>query len=131
MSQKEYKFIGLNMETISIIYGIFLIIWGLTVNLLSSTYSITSLIPSFLGVPILFFSILGLIYSSKKKLFMHIVVLFGLLIAIGGLDILRSIISGNFFVLFLADLSKLMMLLTGSFFTFLCFQSFRFARSSR
>ena len=131
MSQKEYKFIGLNMETISIIYGIFLIIWGFAVNSLSSTFSITSLIPTFLGMPILFFSILGLIYSSKKKLFMHIVVLFGLLIAIGGLDVLRSIISGNFLILFWADLSKLMMLLTGSFFTFLCFKSFRFARSSR
>ena len=131
MSQNEYKFLGLNMETISIIYGIFLIFWGLTVNSLSSTYSITPLIPSFLGVPILFFSTLGLIYSSKKKLFMHIVVLFGLFIAIGGLDVLRSIISGNFLILFLADLSKLMMLLTGSFFTFLCFKSFRFARSSR
>ena len=131
MSQNEYKFLGLNMETISIIYGIFLIFWGLTVNSLSSTYSITPLIPSFLGVPILFFSTLGLIYSSKKKLFMHIVVLFGLLIAIGGLDVVRSIISGNFLVLFWADLSKLMMLLTGSFFTFLCFKSFRFARSSR
>ena len=54
MSQKEYKFIGLNMESISIIYGIFLIIWGLTANFLSSTNSITSFIPSFLGVPVLF-----------------------------------------------------------------------------
>ena len=131
MSQKEYKFIGLNMESISIIYGIFLIIWGLTTNSLSSTNSITSFIPSFLGAPVLFFAILALIYSSKKKLLMHIVVLFGLLIAIGGLDVLRSIISGNFLVLFWADLSKLMMLLTGSFFTFLCIQSFRFARSLR
>ena len=131
MSQKEYKFIGLNMESISIIYGIFLIIWGLTANFLSSTNSITSFIPSFLGVPVLFFAILALIYSSKKKLLMHIVVLFGLLIAIGGLDVLRSIISGNFLVFFWADLSKLMMLLTGCFFTVLCVQSFRFARSLR
>ena len=131
MSQKEYKFIGLNMESISIIYGIFLIIWALTANFLSSTNSITSFIPSFLGAPVLFFAILALIYSSKKKLLMHIVVLFGLLIAIGGLDVLRSVISGNFLFLFWADLSKLMMLFTGSFFTFLCIQSFRFARSLR
>ena len=100
MSQKEYKFIGLNMQSISIIYGIFLIIWGLTANFLSSTNSITSFIPSFLGAPVLFFAILALIYPSKKKLLMHIVVLFGLLIAIGGLDVLRSVISGNFLVLF-------------------------------
>ncbi len=131
MSQKEYKFVGLNMESISIIYGIFLIIWGLFTNYFSSSNSITSYVPTFLGLPVLFFSILALIISTKKKLLMHIVVLFGLLIVIGGLDVLRSIISGNFLVLFWADLSKLMMLLTGSFFTFLCIQSFRFARSLR
>tara|TARA_B100000131_G_scaffold248323_1_gene241448 strand:- start:307 stop:702 length:396 start_codon:yes stop_codon:yes gene_type:complete len=131
MSQKEYKFVGLNMESISIIYGIFLIIWGMSVNYFSSSNSITSYIPTFLGLPVLFFSILAVIYSTKKKLLMHIVVIFGLLVAIGGLDVLRIIFSGNFLVLFWADLSKLMMLSTGSFFTFLCVQSFRFARSLR
>ncbi len=131
MSQKEYKFVGLNMESISIIYGIFLIIWGMSVNYFSSSNSITSYIPIFLGLPVLFFSILAVIYSTKKKLLMHIVVIFGLLVAIGGLDVLRIIFSGNFLVLFWADLSKLMMLSTGSFFTFLCVQSFRFARSLR
>ena len=131
MSKKEYKFIGLNMESISIIYGIFLIIWGLTVNYFSSSSSITSFIPTFLGLPVLFFATLALTYPTKKKLLMHIVVLFGILIAIGGFDVLRSAASGNLLVLFWADLSKLMMLLTGSFFTFLCIQSFRFARSLR
>tara|TARA_B100000676_G_scaffold90658_1_gene90380 strand:- start:459 stop:647 length:189 start_codon:yes stop_codon:yes gene_type:complete len=61
---------------------------------------------------------------------MHIVVLLGLLIALGGLDIFRSLISGSFFNMFWADLSKLMMLFSGFFFTFLCIQSFRFARKN-
>ena len=131
MAQKEYKFIGLNMESISILYGIFLILWGLLVNFASSSSSLTSLIPSIMGIPILFFSILAIMFSNKKKLMMHIVVFFGLLVALGGLDIFRSFFSGNFLNLFWADISKLMMLITGIFFTFLCIQSFRFVRRNK
>ena len=131
MKIKEYKFLRLNMESISIIYGLSLILWGVIVNYRTSSSSITSLIPSFLGVPILFFSILAIIFSSKKKLFMHIVVLFGVLIFIGGLDVLRSVSNGNFLNLFWADVSKTMMLITGIFFTYLCVQSFIFARKNR
>ena len=130
MIQKEYKFLGLNMESISIVYGIFLILWGFTINFVTSSSSFTSLIPSFFGFSILLFSILALTFSSKKKLLMHIVVLLGLLISLGGLDIFRSLISGSFLNMFWADLSKLMMLLSGFFFTFLCIQSFRFARKN-
>lgn len=131
MKIKEYKFLKLNMESISIIYGLFLILWGVIVNYNTLSSSITSLIPSFLGVPVLLFSILAIIFSSKKKLFMHIVVLFGALIFIGGLDVLRSISNGNFLNLFWADISKIMMLITGMFFTYLCVQSFIFARKNR
>jgi len=131
MIQKEYKFLGLNMESISILYGILLILWGLFVNFVTSSSSFTSFIPSIMGIPILIFSILALKFSTKKKLMMHIVVFFGLLIALGGLDIFRSIISGNFLNLFWADLSKFMMLITGVFFIYLCIQSFRFARRNR
>ena len=131
MIQKEYNFIGLNMESVSILYGIFLILWGILVNFVSTSSSLTSLIPSIMGIPILFFSILAVMFSNKKKLMMHIVVFFGLLVTIGGLDVFRSIVSGNFLILFWADLSKLMMLITGIFFTFLCIQSFRFARRNK
>ena len=131
MIQKEYKFAGLNMQSISILYGIFLILWGLLVNYISSSSSYTSLIPSIMGLAILFFSLLAVLFPTKIKIMMHIVVLFGLLIAIGGLDVFRSIFSANFLNLFWADLSKIMMLITGTFFTFLCIQSFRFARRNK
>ena len=131
MANKEYKFIGLNMQSISILYGIFLILWGLLVNNVSSSSSYTSLIPSIMGLPILFFSLLAVLRPTKIKIMMHIVVLFGLLISLGGLDVFRSIFSGNFLNLFWADLSKIMMLTTGTFFTFLCIQSFRFARRNK
>ena len=131
MIQKEYKFIGLKMESVSVLYSIFLILWGLLVNSATASSSLTSLIPSMMGVFILLFSILAVMFSSKKKLMMHIVVFFGLLIALGGLDIFRSIFSGNFLDLFWADLSKLMMLVSGILFVFLCIQSFRFARRNK
>ena len=122
---------GLKMESISIIYSLFLILWGSIIYFSTSSSSFTALIPTILGLPILFFSILAIVFTSKKKLFMHIVVLFGLLIFIGGLDVLRGVISENFLNLFWADISKLMMLFTGIFFTYLCVQSFRFARRNR
>ena len=131
MILKEYKFAGLNMQSISILYGIFLILWGLLVNYISSSSSYTSLIPSIMGLPILFFSFLAVLFPTKIKIMMHIVVLCGLLIALGGLDVFRSFFSGNFLNLFWADLSKLMMLITGTFFTILCIQSFRFARRNK
>ena len=131
MVQKEYKFAGLNMQSISILYAIFLILWGLLVNYISSSSSYTSLIPSIMGLPILFFSLLAVLFPTKIKIMMHIVVLFGLLVTLGGTDLFRSVFSGNFLNLFWADISKLMMLLTGVFFSFLCIQSFRFARRNK
>tara|TARA_B100001113_G_scaffold303269_1_gene263103 strand:- start:64 stop:459 length:396 start_codon:yes stop_codon:yes gene_type:complete len=131
MTQKEYKFVGLNMQSISILYGIFLILWGLAVSFVSTSSSYTSLIPSIMGLPILIFSLLAVMIPSRIKIMMHIVVLFGLLVALGGMDVFRSLVSGNFFNSFWADLSKLMMFLTGVFFTYLCILSFRFARRNK
>ena len=57
---KEYTFLGLNMEKISISYGIFLIIWGLWITNMTGSDSLTSLIPSILGLPILILSFLAI-----------------------------------------------------------------------
>lgn len=124
---QEFKFLGYNMEKISSFYGIFLIIWGVFISLFSQSSSITSYIPSLIGVCILFFSLLALYVPRRKKLFMHIVVFIGLVVVLGGLDILRGI--DTIFINFWADISKIMMLLTGIFFIFLCIKSFIHARS--
>ena len=124
---QEFKFLGYNMEKISSFYGIFLIIWGVFISLFSQSSSITSYIPSLIGVCILFFSLLALYVPRRKKLFMHIVVFIGLVVVLGGLDILRGI--DTIFINFWADISKIMMLLTGIFFIFLCVKSFIHERS--
>jgi len=128
---KEFYFLGKSMESVSIIYGIFLIIWGVAVSFISGSNSLTSLIPSMFGLPILLFSFLTVKFPNKKKLFMHIVVTFGLIVFIGGLDFSRGLLKGTSFDNMWADTSKLMMLATGSIFTFLCIKSFIFARKNR
>ena len=87
-------------------------------------------IPSFLGLPLIIFSYLTIKFPSKK-LFMHIVVIFGLIIFLGGLDVIRSLIGGYVFENFWADISKTMMLLTGLYFLVQCVKSFIFARKNR
>ena len=125
----EYKFMGMNMERVSLVYGSFLFLWGLIVSSLSGSASFTSYIPSILGVFIIIFALLAIIVSSKKKLFMHIVVTFGLMTFIGGLDLIRNY--SDLFDNFWADLSKLMMMITGLFFTYLCVKSFIHARKNK
>ena len=126
----EFKVFNLNIETFSVFYGSFLIFWGLVVSFVSGSNSLTSFIPSFIGLPILIFSNLSIKFSSKKKLFMHIVVLFGLIAFLGGLDFLRSLISGTAFQNIWADVSKIILLITGGFFTYQCVKSFIFARKN-
>ena len=128
---KEFTFLGKSMESVSIIYGIFLIIWGVAVSFISGSNSLTSFIPSIFGLPILLFSILSVKLPNKKKLFMHIVVTFGLIIFLGGAEFTRGLIKGTLFENIWADSSKLMMFLTGLIFTFLCVKSFIFARKNR
>ena len=127
----EFKVAGLTMEKLSIYYGLFLILWGVIVSFISGSGSFTSYIPSILGVPILIFSYLSIKFIAKKKMFMHIVVLFGLIIFLGGIDFIRSLVSGNAFENVYADLSKIMMLVTGLFFTYQCIRSFIHARKMR
>ena len=130
-NNNEFKVLGLTMENLSIFYGFFLIFWGVLISFISGSVSLTSYIPSFLGIPILIFAYLSIKFITKKKMFMHIVVLFGLIIFIGGLDFIRSIIIGVVFENFWADISKLMMLLTGFFFTYQCIRSFIHSRKMR
>ena len=127
----EFKVLGLKIETLSIIYGLFLILFGIIISFVSGSNSFTSYIPSIIGVPVLVFGFLAIKFPSKKKLYMHIVVIFGLLIFLGGLDFLRSLFTGSAFENSWADISKLMMLLTGLFFTYQCVRSFIHARKMR
>ena len=129
--EKEFKVFNLKIEKLSLLYGVFLIIWGIIISFISGSDSVTSYIPSFLGLPIFVFSYLAMRFNTKKKIFMHIVVIFGVIIFLGGIDLLRGFVNGSAFNNLWADTSKLMMLLTGFYFSYQCIGSFIFARRNQ
>ena len=120
---------GYTVEKISIFYGIFLILFGIFISLLSNSNSLTSYIPTFFGIPVFTFGYLSMRYPEKKKLFMHIIVLIGLIIFLGGLDFFRGY--PNFFENFWADISKLALLVSRLIFTYINIKSFIFIRQNQ
>ena len=128
---QDFKVLGVSIEKFSIYYGSFLIIWGIIISFISGSNSFTSYIPAFIGIPILIFASLAIKFANKKKLFMHIVVLFGLVAFLGGLDLIRTIVAGYAFENLWADLSKTMLAITGFYFTLQCVKSFIHARKMR
>ena len=107
-------------------YGAVLVLWGIAVSILSESDSMTSYFPSMLGAPILLSGILSTRNPEKRKFWMHIAVTFGLLCALGGTRFFMVMSDG----LNYASLSMLMLLVTGSIYTFLCVRSFIEARKS-
>ena len=128
---QDFKVLGVSIEKFSVYYGSFLIIWGIIISFISGSNSFTSYIPAFIGIPILIFASLSIKFANRKKLFMHIVVLFGLIAFLGGLDLIRTIIAGYAFENLWADLSKTMLAITGFYFTLQCVKSFIHARKMR
>ena len=131
MSDKnEFTFLNYNIVDLCIFYSIFLVLWGIAVSFISGSNSITSFIPSMLGIPVFLFSFTSKVFPSKQKLFMHIVVIFILIIFLGGLDFLRNFFGHDGMGSIWASSSKFMMLLSGGFFLYLCVMSFRYARKN-
>ena len=123
----EYKPMGISMSNLTIGYGGLLIAWGIAASLLSGSNSFTSFIPSIMGVPLLISGLMTNLQPEKKKLWMHIAVSFGLLCALGGTRFFMVMSDGIGY----AAGSSLMLFVTGSFYTYLCVQSFKHARKSQ
>ena len=67
-NNNEFKILGMTMEKLSVVYGLFLIFWGVLISLISGSNSFTSYIPSILGLPILVFAFLSIKFVNKKKI---------------------------------------------------------------
>ena len=132
MSDSEFTFFGQKVEKITLAIGLAMTIWGCIVTMISQSQSLTSLIPSAIGLPMLVFGYLAIRYENRKSFFMHLAVFLGLIMFIGGLDIFRPLLgNGTVFKNFWADLSKLFLLVFGGFHTYLCIKSFRQTRKIR
>ena len=114
------------LPNLTTIYGILLTLWGLIVKGISESQSISSFAPALFGLPLLVSGEMAKTPGASRKLWMHVAVTFGLLAALGGTRFFMVMSDG----LNYASSSMLMLLVTGSIYTFLCVRSFIEARKS-
>ena len=124
---EQFTVAGQSIPTITTGYGGFLVLWGIVITQISGSESLTSYAPSALGLPLLISGIMSNKFPEKRKLWMHIAATFGLLCALGGTRFFMVMSDG----LNYASGSQLMLLITGSVYTYICVQSFIHARKSR
>ena len=118
---------GQSIPNITTGYGAFLVAWGVVISQVSDSDSITSYFPSLLGIPLLISGVLANKIPEKRRLWMHIAATFGLLCALGGTRFFMVMSDGINY----ASGSMLMLLITGSIYTYICVQSFIHARKAR
>ena len=123
---QDFRVFSLSIEFLTTLYGLFMVIWGISISLISGSSSITSMIPAFIGVPLAFIGFLSMIKPTFRKALMHIAVVIGIFAFLGGLDFFRGMFTNYY-----AGLSKLMLLITGIVYIYLCVQSFIFVRRQK
>ena len=123
---QDFRVFSLSIELLTTLYGLFMVIWGISISLISGSSSITSMIPAFIGVPLAFIGFISMIKPTFRKALMHIAVLIGIIAFLGGLDFFRGMFNNYY-----AGLSKLMLLITGFVYVYFCVQSFIFVRRQK
>ena len=129
-AQAEFRVLGQTMAKLTIAYGVLLIAWGALFSIGSD--SVTSWIPAMIGAPILISGFLAQAIPEKKKIWMHIAVLFGLFAFLGGFRVFAGLSTdAGMFGNPKAASSQLMLLVTGGFYTVACVRSFIWARKNQ
>ena len=123
---QDFRVFSLSIEFLTTLYGLFMVIWGISISLISESSSITSMIPAFIGIPLAFIGFMSMIKPTFRKALMHIAVVIGIFAFLGGLDFFRGMFTNYY-----AGLSKLMLLITGFVYIYLCVQSFIFVRRQK
>ena len=123
---EDFRVFSLSIEFLTTLYGLFMVIWAFSISFIAESSSMTSMIPGFIGLPLVFIGILSTIKPTFRKALMHIAVLIGAIAFLGGLDFFRSMFSNYY-----AGLSKLMLLVTGFVYIYFCVQSFIFVRRQK
>ena len=114
------------MPNLTLSYGVFLVVWGIAVGLLSTTDSLTRFIPCVPGAGLVVSGVLAKSNPDQRKLWMHVAVVLGLLSALLGTRFFMVMGDGIDY----ASGSMLMLFLTGSAYTALCVRSFIQARKA-
>ena len=114
------------MPNLTLGYGVFLVVWGIAVGLLSTSDSLTRFIPCVPGAGLVVSGVLAKSNPEQRKLWIHVAVILGLFSALLGTRFFMVMGDG----LNYASGSMLMLFLTGSAYTALCVRSFIQARKA-
>ena len=123
---QDFRVFSLSIEFLTTLYGLFMVIWGISISLISGSSSMTSMIPAFIGVPLAFIGFISMIKPTFRKALMHVAVVIGIVAFLGGLDFFRGMFTNYY-----AGLSKLMLFVTGFVYVYFCVQSFIFVRRQK
>ena len=126
--EQPYTFLGFEIPRLTQIVGGALVLEGLGFYVGTGMEHTTSLIPSFVGLPLVLLGFLAGSMPERRKLLMHIAVTIGLVCALGGLMGISSLVQGDMGG---STYAQLIMLVIGSVYTFACVQSFIHARKAR
>jgi len=117
-----------NMPILAMINGLFLIIFGVFSYITTGQSSVTSLIPSFIGLGFLAPGYLAYSNPNMKMHAMHATALFALIGTLGGLMAIPSIIEGDWSN---STIARFVLLLVCVDYMVLSIMSFRAARIKR
>ena len=123
---EDFRVFSLSIELLTLIYGLFMVIWAFSISIIAESSSITSLVPAFIGFPLILIGFISMIKPTFRKALMHIAVLIGIVAFLGGLDFFRGMFNNYY-----AGISKLMLLITGFVYVYFCVQSFLFVRRQK
>ena len=126
LMSNEFRFLGLTIPNLAMLSGSILILWGFFSYIASDSGSITALIPSFFGVPLLILGFLSIRNESNKHHYMHASMIFALISVLGGFRIFQIEDASN-----LTLASHLILLVVGIIFMVGGILSFRHARKLR
>ena len=122
----EFRFLGLTIPNLAMLLGSILILWGFFSYIASDSGSITALIPSFFGVPLLILGFLSIRNESNKHHYMHASMIVALISVLGGFRIFQIEDASN-----LTLASHLILLVVGIIFMVGGILSIRHARKLR
>ena len=124
---EEFKFLSMPIPNFAMVCGGILMLSGIISYLISDTGSLTALIPSFFGIPLLIMGFLSNRNEANKHHYMHAAMVFALVSVLGGMRIFSiwSDASG------LTLLSHVILIIVGTIFMVAGILSFRHTRKSR
>tara|TARA_B100001113_G_scaffold155154_1_gene126845 strand:+ start:754 stop:1143 length:390 start_codon:yes stop_codon:yes gene_type:complete len=123
----EFTVSGLTIPRIAIYEGAILVLWGVAAYIISGQSSITAMIPSFMGAPLMILGLLSEKIPDMRHHLMHASMVMALLMVLGGARVFADFSDMSN----LAISSHIILISVGATFMICGIMSFRAARLAR